>query len=101
MYTETAELVYKKASGKNIEEVKTEVFVKKVDVYGQEFHLSYQSGLKVQYAFEVNKYDFEETEHTDADTGKVKYASQLLYNGARYDIVRYQGKDDKILLFCS
>ena len=100
---DAAQLIYNKVTGKVIENVITDIYAEKTDVYGQEFHLSYQSGLKVQYAFKVNKYDFEASEHSDPNTGKAKYASEIKYNGAVYNIIRHQNiKDsDDVLLLCN
>ena len=96
-------LIYSKAVSSSVIDIEVPVFVDIVDVYGQEFYLSYQSGINVTMAFEVNKYDFEETKHIEQDTNKILYAAEILYEGAKYNIVRHQQiKDsDKILIICS
>jgi hypothetical protein len=98
-----ATLIYDAINGSTIQEMLVDVYVELADIYGKEFYMSYQAGINIQIAFKINKYDFYETEHIEKDTLKLKYASQLLYDGARYDIVRYQNlKDtDMILLLCN
>jgi hypothetical protein len=100
---DAAQLIYKATSGKLITDVITDIYVEKTDVYGQEFHLSYQSGLNVQYAFKTNRYDFESSEHKDPDTAKALFASQLKYDGAVYNIIRHQNIKDSndVLLLCN
>lgn len=97
-----AKLVYRKLVDGVIVDIETDVYINETEVFGQEFYLSYQSGIKVQYAFEVNKYDFLETEHVESETGKLLYATEILYRNAKYEIVRHQSiKGDKVLLLCS
>ncbi|MDF2609050.1 MAG: hypothetical protein K0R92_524 [Lachnospiraceae bacterium] len=98
-----AKLIYLKLVAGAITEIEVDVYVKEVDIYGQEFYSSYQKGISVNNAFEVNCYDFEETKHIDVNTQKSLYATNLLYNGAKYDIVRHQSikNSDRILLICS
>lgn len=98
-----AKLIYDIVIGDDIKEAITEVYVTVADIYGNEFYLSYQSGIAVQCAFEVNSFDFEETKHIEVDTGKPLYATRLSYDGATYDIVRHQAikNTDKTLIICS
>jgi hypothetical protein len=76
------------------------VFVTEVDIYGQEFYNSYQSGITVQCAFEVNSYDFEASKHIN--DGKPAYASEIIYNEISYNIIRHQAikNTEKTLLIC-
>jgi hypothetical protein len=98
-----AKLIYNKLVNDEIVEVSIDTFITVADIYGQEFYLSYQSGIAVQCAFKVSSYDFEETKHIEADTGKPLYAIRLLYDGAKYDIVRHQAikNTETTLLICS
>ena len=97
-----AKLLYDIVIDGQIKEIETDVYVTMADIYGNEFYLSYQSGISVQCAFEVNSYDFEVTKHIETDTGKPLYATRLFYDGATYDIVRHQSlkSTDKTLLIC-
>lgn len=98
-----AKLIYENLVDGQIVDVETNVFATMVDIYGNEFYLSYQSGINVQCAFEVNGFDFDETKHIEAETQRPKYATKILYEGAKYDIVRHQSikNTEKVLLICS
>ena len=99
---EDAKLIYYTQNGSSADEVEIDVYVEEVDIYGKEFYMSYQSGINVSLALKVNKYDFVETEHRDTPSGPVKYASQVLYKGSKYKIIRHQNvdKEEKILMIC-
>lgn len=101
--TNEAKLIYEKNVDGEMVEVETDVFATVVDVYGKEFYLSYQSGINVQCAFEVNGFDFDETKHIEAGTHRSQYATKILYDGAKYDIIRHQSikGTEKVLLICS
>ena len=98
-----AKLLYNAVIAGVIGPVETDVFVTVVDIYGQEFYSSYQSGINVTCAFEVNSYDFEVTKHIEADTNKPLYATTIIYDGAEFNIVRHQSikNTEKTLLICS
>lgn len=94
-------LIYNEFVNNQLVETFIEAYGEEADIYGQEFYLSYQSGINIQIALKVNVYDFELTRHIEDETNKALYATQVIYNGARYNIVRHQSlKDDKVLLFC-
>jgi hypothetical protein len=98
-----AKLLHNAVVGGVATQIETNVFVKVVDIYGQEFYSSYQSGISVTCAFEVNSYDFEVTKHIEADTNKPLYATSILYGGAEFNIVRHQSikNTENTLLICS
>lgn len=98
-----AKLIYEHEVNKVLEQVEVNVFVTEVDIYGNEFYTSYQSGVNVTRAFEVNSYDFDVTKHIEADTGKALYATEILYDGAKYSIIRHQSikNTERTLLICS
>jgi len=97
-----AVLIYDIFENEEIIQKEVEVFVDVVDIYGKEFYLSYQSGLDVKIAFEVNYFEFEETKHIEQYTNKPLYANKIRFEDAEFDIVRYQNiKDEKTLLVCS
>ena len=97
-----AKLIYYVIESGSAVTKEVDVFIKEVDIFGNEFYTSYQSGINVNCAFEVNSYDFEETRHIDQDTNKPMYASEVEYNGARYNIIRHQSlkNSEDILLIC-
>lgn len=98
-----AKLLYNTVVDGAVVQIETNAFVTVADIYGTEFYASYQSGISVTCAFEVNSYDFEVTKHIEAETNKPLYATSILYTGAEFNIVRHQSikNTENTLLICS
>lgn len=82
---------------------KQNVFISEESVTRQEFYVSQQSGFNVQNVFKMNSIDFDLSKHLETDTMRPLYASQIIVDGAKYDIVRIYRKTDEefIELICS
>lgn len=70
----------------NVNEKQIIVFAEKKSVVRTEFYAAYGVGLNAKWTFNINPGDYEMTRFVI--NGEEFYASQLIYNGARFDIVR-------------
>lgn len=77
------------------------VFVREKSATRTEFYEAFRSGITVARVFEIRLEDYNLTEHTTAN-GKKAYATQIVYDGGTYDIVRAYRKDKAMIeLVCS
>lgn len=88
------------ASGIDVSPRTKDVWACKESVKRDEFYTSYQSGLKPQIVFKIRVSAYRLSETTDQD-GTAKYASQIVFKGTTYDIVRTYETDNLIELVCS
>lgn len=81
--------------GENISEKEFPVFAEKKSVARTEFYAAYGVGLNARWTFNINPGDYESTRVVL--NGEEFYASQIIYNEARFDIVRtYQSNIDNM-----
>lgn len=77
------------------------VYVREKSATRTEFYEAYRSGITVSRVFEVRLEDYNLTEHVTANNKKA-YATQIVYDGATYDIVRAYRKDKAMIeLVCA
>ena len=75
--------------------VSYDVFVNKKSVARAEFYSALQSALKPTQIFELRAEEWELTRHLE--NSKEVYATQLIYNGATYEIIRAFSKNDSMV----
>lgn len=102
-YDQDAKLVWYTANGSNIEEHSIDVYVQEISVTRQEFYAAYQTDINPVIAFEMHKIDYEDTKHIDNDTKRSLYATEIIFNEAKYNISRtfWKKDSDKIELICT
>jgi hypothetical protein len=101
MFNEIINLIYYTVDGTSPQENSVEVYANKESITRQEFYMSFQSGLKPSIMFKVRLEDFEMTRNINQSTKKEQYATKVLYNGAKYDIIRTFEKGEYVDVICS
>ena len=100
MYNDIIKLIGHKKENGDYVEFSIEVFAEKKSVTRQEFYASYQVGINPSCTFEINADDWELTKTIEEDTFRPLYATNVEWEGARYDIIRTYEKNDMVELTC-
>ena len=97
IHNDEATLVTLTASGATVTKHETDVFCGRKSVGFREFYAAIQAGLNPTYIFEMDVDEYESACITDSTTQARSIPTELLYRGARYNIIRtYEPTDGTI-----
>lgn len=97
MRNELVKLVISTAEDSEISIEEIEVFAEKKSVARTEFYASYQKGLNPKYIFKLDSLDYDMTRRVD-DYGVESFAQELIYNNAKFTIIRTYDNGSEIEL---
>ncbi len=95
MRNEICTLVTLIASGSEVEPAENEVFCKKASCVRNEFYQAYAVGLSPKLTLEIDPEDYESASILKSE--ELVTPQQVVYKGARYNILRTFQKDESTL----
>lgn len=92
LHNDEAKLVTLVATGSKVVRNETEVFCGRKSVGYREFYAAIEVGLNPSYVFEMDVDEYERA--CSVEGGKRQIPTELIYDGAKYNIIRTYEKPD-------